>query len=527
MKTLLFKATAMVFGLACIATASVAQAPAKKVAKPAAAPAAKTLTLTKAALQNKIKGGWAGQTIGVTYGGPMEFKYNGTIIQEYQPIEWNKGLLKKTMTDDPGLYDDIYMDLTFVEVFEKEGLDAPVASFAKAYANAGYYLWHANQAGRNNILRGVMPPQSGHWLSNPHADCIDYQIEADFAGLMSPGMPNAASAISDKIGHIMNYGDGWYGGVYLGALYTLAFTSDNIPYIVEEALKTIPKQSKYYHCISDVIRWHQQYPNDWKQTWFEVQKKWSADLGCPDGVFKPYNIDATVNSAYVVIGLLYGNGDFTKTLNISTRCGNDADCNPSSAGGILGTILGYDKISAYWKQGLQDVEDIDFKYTTTSLHKVYDIGFRHALQMVQRNGGKVAGEQVTIKLQTPVPVQFEESFAGHFPVKKIAVNKPLKDEYTFDFEGIGYVMKGETSKWSQKSDYVFRTEVSIDGQAPVLVELPTNFTTRLQELNYKYQLPKGKHTVKVKLLNPSAEFPCNIGEVIVYSDQPAGRVVVN
>ena len=52
-----------------------------------------------------------------------------------------------------------------------------------------------------------MPPESGHWLHNPHADDIDYQIEADFAGLMTPGMPNAASEISDKIGHIMNYSE--------------------------------------------------------------------------------------------------------------------------------------------------------------------------------------------------------------------------------------------------------------------------------------------------------------------------------
>jgi hypothetical protein len=92
------------------------------------------------------------------------------------------------------------MDLTFVEVFEKEGLDAPVASHAKAYANAGYMLWHANQAGRYNILNGIMPPESGHWRNNPHADCIDYQIESDFAGLMSPGMPNAASQISTRSG---------------------------------------------------------------------------------------------------------------------------------------------------------------------------------------------------------------------------------------------------------------------------------------------------------------------------------------
>ncbi|MDQ4139076.1 MAG: ADP-ribosylglycohydrolase family protein [Bacteroidota bacterium] len=486
-----------------------------------------TLTLTKETLQDKIKGGWAGQTIGVTYGGPMEFRYNGTIIQEYHPIVWYDGYLKKTMTQNPGLYDDIYMDLTFVDVFEKEGLEAPVSSFAKAYANAGYALWHANQAGRYNILHGIQAPQSGHWLNNPHADCIDYQIEADFAGLMSPGMPNTASKISDKIGHIMNYGDGWYGGVYLGALYTLAFTSNDINYIVKEGLKTIPAKSNYYQCINDVIRWHQQYPNDWKQTWFEVQKKWTSDIGCPEGVYRPFNIDATVNSAYVVIGLLYGNGDFGKTIEIATRCGQDADCNPSSAGGILGTMLGYNKIPAYWKQGLTEAEPLDFKYTTMSLNDVYEIGFKHALQQIERNGGKVTGNNVTIAVQQPQPVKFEQSFAGHYPGNRTSINKDLKDEYTFNFEGNGFVVTGETAKWDSKSEYVFKTEVYLDGKLLETVELPTSFTGRRYDLFWKYQLPVGKHTVKLKLLNPTTEHTCRLWDVISYSDKPMPTVAGN
>ena len=146
-----------------------------------------------------------------------------------------------------------------------------------------------------------------------------------------------------------------------------------------------------------MIAWHKKYPDDWKQTWLEVQKKWANDIGCPEGVFVPFNIDAKVNAAYVVIGLLYGQKDFTKTLEITTRCGQDADCNPSTAGGILGTILGYDKIPAYWKMGLKEAEGIDFKYTTMILNDVYEIGFKHALQNIERNGGKINGDNITSK----------------------------------------------------------------------------------------------------------------------------------
>lgn len=483
-----------------------------------------TRTLTVAKLKDKIKGGWAGQTIGVTYGGPIEFKFNGTFIQDYQPIKWYDGYLKKTMTEIPGLYDDIYMDLTFVDVLERLGLDAPVDSFAHAFAHADYRLWHANQAARYNILSGMKAPATGHWMNNPHADDIDYQIESDFAGLMCPGMPNAASTISDKIGHIMNYGDGWYGGVFVGAMYSIAFISDDVNYVVSEALKTIPVQSKFYQCITDVIKWHKQYPNDWKNTWFELQKKWSSDIGCPQGVFAAFNIDATINSAYVVMGLLYGNGDFGKSLEIAARAGQDADCNPSTAAGILGTMMGYDKIPAYWKAGLKEVENMDFKYTTMSLNDVYDVSYRHALEMIRKNGGKVTDKDITLPLQLPKTVRFEKSFDRMYPVSQIDFNKNLSGEQELEFEGTGFALKGEAVKRNRNApDTVLSATIYVDGKLEGTFNYPTSFTTRRLEIAWKYQLPKAKHTIKI-VVHPVPEgYDLRAMDCLVYEDQPGNR----
>ncbi len=480
----------------------------------------KYFQISKARLKDKIMGGWAGQTIGVTFGGPYEFRYNGTFIGDYQPLLWYSGYLKKTMLENPGLYDDLYMDLTFVDVFEQSGLDAPVDSFANAYAHAGYMLWHANQAGRYNILHGIKAPLSGHWLNNPHADCIDYQIESDFAGLMSPAMPNVASDISDKIGHIMNYGDGWYGGIFVGAMYSLAFVYQDIPQIVGEALKAVPAQSEFYQCIHDVILWQKKYPNDWKQCWLELQKKWANDIGCPEGVFLPFDIDAKLNAGYVVMGLLYGAGDFSRSLEIATRCGQDADCNPSTVGGILGTVMGYEKIPAYWKMGLKEAEDIPFKYTKMSLNSVYETGFKHAIENINRHGGKIKGEQVYILSQHPSPVKFEKSFAGHFPVAKIPVQWSAdKSSIEFDFEGIGFALKGDASSWGSESEYVFQTALYLDDKLVESPVLPVSFTTRRYDICWKYQLPKGKHHVRLKILNPSDQHKIEIGDAIIYSTQ--------
>ena len=469
-------------------------------------------------LMDKIKGAWAGQVIGCSYGGPTEFRYNGTMIQDYVTIPWPDNYIKYWFETFPGLYDDVYMDLTFVDVFERLGLDAHVDSFAMAFANADYVLWHANQAARYNILQGIMPPESGHWLNNPHADDIDYQIEADYAGIMSPGMPNTASEISDKIGHIMNYGDGWYGGVYVGAMYSLAFISDDIEFIVTEALKTIPQESRYYKCMSDVIGWHKQYPDDWKRTWFECEKKWSEDIGCPDGVFVPFNIDAVINSAYILIGLLYGEGDFFKTIDIATRCGQDSDCNPSSAGGILGTIIGYNNIPDYWKNDLKDVEDMHFAYTTISLNKTYQMSYGHALQLIERNGGKVSESEIVIACQKPVPVRFEQGFEGLYPTEKISVHKDITEIDEVWFEGTSIVFRGEVR--SENKKYVAKAEMYIDGELIESVNLPADYRVRRHDLFWKYNLPKGKHKVTFKWLNPEKNVSIRFSDALVYSDEP-------
>lgn len=475
--------------------------------------------LTEAALRDKIRGGWAAQTIGVTFGGPTEFRYNGTFIQDYTPLRWYDGYLLDTFRSTPGLYDDIYVDLTWVEVLEAHGLDAPATAFAKAFVEKEYLLWHANQMARYNLQRGLLPPASGHWRNNPEADDIDFQIEADFAGLMSPGLPNAAAAICDTVGHIMNHGDGWYGGVFVAALYALAFVSDDVQTIVREALKTIPEESTFHQTIADVLRWHALYPDDWKRTWFEIQHTWSQDVGCPEGVFQAFNIDAKLNAAYVVLGLLYGEGDFGRTLEVATRAGQDSDCNPATAAGVLGTMLGYERIPAFWKQGLAAIEPLDFPYTTLSLDDAYALSFRHALENLRRNGGQVDGGTVRIPVQTPRPVRLEQNFPGHFPVAEVPLRRMLETEATFTFTGIGFTVQGYAQS-SDGQDHVLEVALYLDGTLVETTRLPTNQTQRKFIPFWRYELPDGPHTVRLQVQHPTDAAQVWLERAIVYGRAP-------
>jgi hypothetical protein len=218
---------------------------------------------------------------------------------------------------------------------------------------------------------------------------------------------------------------------------------------------------------------------------------------------------------------LYGEGDFGKTIDIATRCGQDSDCNPASAGGILGAIIGYDRIPEYWKKNLKEVEDIDFAYTTISLNKTYQMSFNQSLKVIERNGGKVSEADVSIAYQQPVAVRYEKGFAGHYPTERIHVNKPITEVSEVTFEGIGIIFRGNVrSAGGRQDDYVAKAEMYIDGELVESVNLPASYTTRRNELFWKYQLPKGKHTATFKWLNPTEGITVNFGEALVYSDAP-------
>ncbi len=514
-----------VAGLAGLLLLAGAAAVACRPAPKAAAPGGPRTELTRAELLDRIKGGWAGQVIGCTFGGPTEFRFPGAMIHDYQPIPWDDGIVARRFDRSPGLYDDVYMDLTFLEVLAREGLDAPAARHAQAFARAGYPLWHANQAARYNILNGLLPPDSGHWTNSPHADDIDFQIEADFAGLVSPGLVDAGAEICDRVGHIMNYGDGWYGGVYVAALYSLAFVERDVEAVVAGALKALPPESGFARCVRDVLACYKADPDDWKAAWLAVERTWAEDVGCPDFVFQPGNIDARVNGAYIVIGLLYGGGDFGRTLDIATRCGQDSDCNPASAGGVLGTLLGHDAIPPRWRDPLRAIEDRPFPFTAMSLNKVYETTLALALDAVRANGGRLEGETVRLPAAEVHAVRLETSFPGCYPVERRRLGATLEAPAAVEFEGTGFVLTGGPTKMSEdRSDaYVYEVELVVDGGPPSVVRMPVDDLVRRLEIAWGYGMPRGRHTLALRLLNPRPGETVALGDLLVYADAPAAR----
>ncbi|MDR2440465.1 MAG: ADP-ribosylglycohydrolase family protein [Planctomycetaceae bacterium] len=334
--------------------------------------------------RDKMKAGWIGQIAGVCWGAPTEFKFNGVIIPEDKMPKWNPEMINNAFDQD-----DLYVEMTFLRSLEQYGLNVSQHQAGIDFANSSYQLWHANDAGRKNLRCGIAPPDSGHPAFNIHADDIDYQIESDFSGLIAPGLPQVVIELGEKFGGLMNYGDGLYAGQFVGGMYAEAFFESDIHRIIHVALDCIPHNSQYAEMVRDVYGWYRENPNDWTTCWQKIDEKYQKNkdyrrLSCNSGNL---NIDAKINGAYILAGLLYGKGDLDQTIILSTRCGQDSDCNPSNAGGILFTTLGFSKLPSRFSEKLDETKK--FSYTAYDFPALIDVCEKLARQAVVQSGGRI------------------------------------------------------------------------------------------------------------------------------------------
>jgi hypothetical protein len=472
-----------------------------------------TRSISLAVLKDKIAGGWAGQMIGVSYGAPTEFRFRNEVIPEDRLPRWTPERVSNSLNQD-----DLYVDMTFAKVLDDKGLDATTDDFGAMFREAKYNLWHANLAARRALKRGVPATLSGTPKYNIHANDIDFQIEADFIGMMTPGLLQSSNDIALRAGRVMNYGDGIYGGMFVSCMYAAAFFENDPRKLVETGLSCLPAKSPYALMLSDVLAWSKQ-SSDWIEVWNRIEQKWNKREPCPEGAMQPFNIDAKINGAYIALGMLYGGGDMGKTITISTRCGQDSDCNPSSAAGVLGVVMGYQKIPDEWKSGIPAIADKKFQYTEFSFNSIVDSTVKRAVAMAKRTGGSVEGDNLIVKMQAAKPAKLDIWDNYGSPVERIASGDPRWTwkgnwnqsapqgrrpiarkvsaekgaEASITFEGTGAVVVGPYLPTGGKAD------VYLDGKLDRTVDVypDENSMKGGESVWHAFGLKNSKHTVRV------------------------------
>jgi hypothetical protein len=356
-----------------------------------------TLVISREQLLNHIYGGWVGMLIGGIEGLPHEFKYNEKPCDLLPDFPF--------LPDGARTDDDNDFELTHLYFMDKENtLKIPYSRIVEIWkANMNTGIWVANKNARDLMDKGFIPPATGSVENNKDAS---YNLSGQFCtesfGMIAPGMPQTASGLGIYYAHISVSGEPIQAAQFWTTLISLnTLNTGLIEDVIIKALKAVDPASAMAEVVQDAIKAYHSNTKEWKVARQIIYNKWLVD--------RKWNGNSTpTNGGMVILALLYGNGDFYKTIQYAMALGLDADCNAATAGAVIGVKIGFKKIASLPQFNMPDI----FKnYTRPQLPSEMKVSEQAELftriceRVILENGGTkidINGEPgYIIKLQEP------------------------------------------------------------------------------------------------------------------------------
>ncbi|MHC4703275.1 MAG: ADP-ribosylglycohydrolase family protein [Planctomycetota bacterium] len=291
-------------------------------------------------LYDKMRGMWLGQLIGNSAGRATEGRYSGSEPNPDSAVPW---VIKQEWDGD----DDTDIEYVALHIIETNGVNYDPPEMAEQWfahvGGSGIYI--ANKQAWHLIGEGYQPPETGSRAYNEHWYSIDSQIGTEILGTISPGCVQSAVDLADKFGSLTNTGFPVHAAQFYCAMYATAFFEPNVVDLVVEGLAVTPRTSRTYHVISDVLTWYLDDVQDSRLDWRATRRKLYDNYHGHDSFGRYYNwVESTINTGATVLAVLYGQGDFRDTVQIAVLAGWDCDCNPATAGGLIGIIDGFSNL---------------------------------------------------------------------------------------------------------------------------------------------------------------------------------------
>ena len=322
----------------------------------------------------KVHGGWLGAAVGGALGMSVEGMHKGDLkpylegLGQWPLTEYIKALpphrdpnRKEWYTAEDwgrvgfGPDDDSLYQVANLLLIEEKGPDITSQDIADKWL-ASFSVFEARNCGRavrvaeRLLKQGVRPPESGQ---HKMGEFMGGQMKGEFWGYLLPGNPEAAAEYGRIDAEVAFHTDGVYGEMFMAALTAEAFFESDPVKLLEAGLAVIPADCDYARCIRDVIEWHAQWPDDWEKAHEQLDAVWAPEGDKNRRVFP--------NNAVNALALLYGDGDFDKTIAIAVMAGWDTDTNAGDVGPVMGVILGPGAIAEHWTEPIANTFRTDVK----------------------------------------------------------------------------------------------------------------------------------------------------------------------
>jgi len=338
--------------------------------------------------------GWLGKVIGVRHGANVENWSYEKLQRAFGEITDYVHDFRNFAADDdtngPLFFLRALEDYTHTRDLTAEQIGLTWLNYAAD--GHGFYWWggygvSTEHTAYVNMKNGVMAPQSGSIQTNglAVAEQIGGQIFIDVWGMIAPGQPELAAEYAEKAASVSHDGEGIYGGRFIAAAIAAAYTAGSMDEIIDTALSVIPEKCEYRRMTDAIRAFHQSRPDNWRECFQFVKENF--------GYHKyPGHCHIIPNSAIIILSLLYGEGDFSQTVNICNMCGWDTDCNVGNVGAIVGVWVGLDGIDMKWRKPIND-----FLCNSSVIGSLNIMDLPWCASYISRFGFVIAGEPMPEK----------------------------------------------------------------------------------------------------------------------------------
>jgi len=244
--------------------------------------------------------------------------------------------------DHLGPDDDLVYTVLGLLILEENGLDFTPEDVGQMWLKYLPMACTAEHVALENLKKGLKPPKTAV-KGNPFFEWIGADIRSDPWGYVAPGLPELAAEFAWRDARVSHVGNGIYGEMFFSAAIATAFVESDMKKILRTALTEIPQACRMAETVRATMRWCEE-DKDWDRTWKRFARKFEGMSGAH-----------TLNNACLTImGLLYGQGDFERTISYTVMGGCDTDCTGATAGSIAGAILGASRLPAKWTSPFND-----------------------------------------------------------------------------------------------------------------------------------------------------------------------------